>query len=85
MFDGGGGGGVVSTIFIYSCFLYRNSDIKIKTNQKYMYNESFHTIIHSLNGFCPQLRIYKGSNKISIQMLQTKINNSNETFKDHNS
>lgn len=50
-----------------------------------MYNESFHTIMHSLNGFCPQLRINKGTNKISIEMLQTKINNSNETFKDYNS
>lgn len=38
-----------------------------------------------LNGFCPQLRIYKGTNKISIEMLQAKINNSNETFKDYNS
>lgn len=50
-----------------------------------MYNESFHTIMHSPNGFCPQLRINKGTNKISIEMLQTKINNSNETFKDYNS
>lgn len=82
MFDGGGGGLLVQSL--YSCFLYQNSDVK-KTNQKYMYNESFHTIMHSLNGFCPQLRINKGTNKISIEMLQTKINNSNETFKDYNS
>lgn len=79
MFDGG----VVSTIFILM-FLVSEFRCK-KTNQKYMYNESFHTIMHSLNGFCPQLRIHEGTNKISIEMLQTKINNSNETFKDYNS
>lgn len=78
MFDRGGW--VVSTIFI---LMFLVSEFRCK--KKYMYNESFHTIIHSLNGFCPQLRIYKGTNKISIEMLQTKINNSNETFKDYNS